>query len=359
MTPGLWPLTRYFLRLGALGFGGPIALVGYMQRDLVERRGWVSKEEFADGLAFAQLAPGPLAAQLAIYLGWVRHGFFGATLAGVAFVAPSFLIVVVLSALYVRFGGLAWIRGAFYGIAAAVIAVIARSTARLVPMTLGRDRVLWIVFAINTVVVAWTERELVSVILASGLVILAWRGLAPVRAAAFAVAPWDLLWYFIKAGAVVFGSGLAILPYLYGGVVEQYGWLNDQQFLDAVAVSMITPGPVVITVAFIGYLTAGSVGAFAAAVGVFLPVYLAVVLGAQWFQRVKSNVRVKAFVHGITAAATGAIAGAAIVLARRAIVDLPTLAIALVALGLLYKARWIPEPALMLAAGVAGVVIAG
>ena len=359
MTPGVWPLTRYFLRLGALGFGGPIALVGYMQRDLVERRGWVSKEEFADGLAFAQLAPGPLAAQLAIYLGWVRHGFLGATLAGVAFVAPSFLIVVVLSALYVRFGGLAWIRGAFYGIAAAVIAVIARSTARLVPMTLGRDRVLWAVFAINTVVVAWTERELVSVILASGLVILAWRGLAPVRAAAFAVAPWDLLWYFIKAGAVVFGSGLAILPYLYGGVVEQYGWLNDQQFLDAVAVSMITPGPVVITVAFIGYLTAGSVGALAAGVGVFLPVYLAVVLGAQWFQRVKGNLRVKAFVQGITAAATGAIAGAAIVLSRRAIVDLPTIAIALVALALLYKARWLPEPALMLAAGVVGVVIAG
>ena len=329
-----------------------------MQRDLVERRGWVSAAEFADGLAFAQLAPGPLAAQLAIYLGWVRHGIRGATLAGLAFVAPSFAIVLALSALYVRYAGLPWIRGAFYGIAAAVIAVIARSAARLIPMTLRRDRALWAVCAVNAAVVAWTERELASVILASGGVMLAWRGLAPLRGVAAAVAPWDLLWYFTKAGAVVFGSGLAIVPYLYGGVVEQYGWLNDQQFLDAVAVSMITPGPVVITVAFIGYLTAGPLGAVAAATGVFLPVYLAVVLGARWFHRVVRNVRVRTFVDGVTAAATGAIAGAVIVLGRRAIVDVTTLAIGVVALVLLHTAKRLPEPAVMLAAGVVGVMIA-
>lgn len=363
-------LTRYFLRLGTFGFGGPIALVGYMQRDLVETRGWFTAEEFGEGLAFAQLAPGPLAAQLAIYLGWLRGGAAGATLTGLAFIGPSFLMVLVLSWLYVRFGGMPWMRGAFYGIGAAVIAIIARSAVRLLKLTVRRDPLLWGLFAINAIVTAVTASESLALFVASGVVALAVRGgwRWSSRPTAAVVAPLlltlpaapallQILWFFTKAGAVVFGSGLAIVPFLYGGVVHDFGWLTERQFLDAVAVSMITPGPVVITVAFIGYLAAGLPGAFAASVGVFLPVYLITVFAAPYYRRLAASLRVRAFVQGVTAAATGTIAGAAVVLGSRAIVDGPTIGVAAATLGLLVVTKRIPEPAVILAAGAAGVLL--
>ena len=286
-------LLRYFLRLGTFGFGGPIALAGHMQRDLVEGRRWFSKEDYAQGLALAQLAPGPLAAQLAMYLGWVRAGSLGATLVAVAFILPSFAMVLGLSMLYVHFGGLSWIQGAFYGIGAAVIAVIARSAFKLARATVARDWLLWVILGTNAVLTAWTEREVVWVFALSGVASLLLR--APPRGSTalaavqhfsapgwlfqglHGVASWSVLArigaYFGEAGVFVFGSGLAIVPFLHGGVVGQYHWLNDRQFLDAVAVAMITPGPVVITVAFIGFLVAGLGGALAAALGV-LPALL-------------------------------------------------------------------------------------
>jgi chromate transporter len=374
----LWQFVRYFLTLGTLGFGGPIALAGHMQQDLVEQRGWISAQEYKEGLALAQLAPGPLAAQLAMYLGWVRAGRLGATLVAVAFVGPSFLMVLVLSELYVRFGGLRWMQGLFYGIGAAVIAIIARSVLKLVRMTLGRDRLLWGLFAASAVVTAWTETEIIWVFVVCGLVPMLVRGRqrAPATSAlAFLPSPpvlatglggpasvgvlWKILAYFAGAGLFVFGSGLAIVPFLYGGVVQQFHWLTERQFIDAVAVSMITPGPVVITVAFVGYLVAGLAGAALAAIGVFLPVYLVVVFVAPHFHRVAKNRLVKAFVDGVTAAATGAIAGAAVILGRRALVDLPTILIALVTLALLLIPRKIPEPVLIVAAGVVGLVLRG
>jgi chromate transporter len=354
--PRLGALAGYFLRLGATGFGGPIALVGYMQRDLVERRGWFTQREYAEGLAFSQLAPGPLAAQLAMYLGWMRGGPWGATLVGTAFVLPSLAMVLGLSLAYVRFEGLAWMQGAFYGIGAAVVAIIARSVVKLARMGLGRDPALWSLFALNAAVVLLVRAELLWVFFASGLVMAVARRSPAVLPAAV---PLDILWFFTKAGAVVFGSGLAIVPFLYGGAVQQFGWLNERQFLDAVAVSMITPGPVVITVAFIGYLVAGLPGALIAAFGVFFPVYFSVVAGAPFFTRLTSNTRVAAFVAGVTAAATGALAGAAVILGRRAIPDGPTLVIALVTLGLLLRARALPEAALMAAAGAVGVLLSG
>ena len=372
----LGAFAAYFLRLGALGFGGPIALVGYMQRDLVENRRWVSKQDYVEGLALAQLAPGPLAAQLAIYLGWVRAGTLGATLVSVAFVLPSFLMVLTLSALYVRFGGLPWMQGAFYGIGAAVIAIITRSAYKLVPLTLSTDRLLWALCCVSGVITAWTQSEIVWQFVLSGVIALAVR--ARPRgggyAAVLALAPWlttglqetarlSTLWkitlYFAEAGTFVFGSGLAIVPFLYGGVVSQFHWLTERQFLDAVAVAMITPGPVVITVAFIGYLVAGIPGATLAALGVFLPCYLFVVIPATYFRRAVQDARVKAFVAGITAAATGAIVGAAVVLGRRALVDLPAGVIGVVTLILLVYARKIPEPVVIAAAGIAGLVIKG
>ena len=376
-TPSVWALVRYFLRLGTVGFGGPVVLVEHMRRDLHERRGWYTETEYNEGLALAQLAPGPLAAQLAIYLGWVRSGIAGATLVGMAFVLPSFLMVLALSAVYLRFGGLAWMQGAFYGLGAAVIAVIASSAWRLVRKTARSDSLLWSVVAINATVTGWTEREIVWLVAASGLVVLAVRAMPttpPATAAAFIGSSWlltglrgeaapgmlaTLVTFFAKAGSVVFGSGLAIVPFLHGSTVQQLHWLTERQFLDAVAVSMITPGPVVITVAFIGYLVAGPLGAVAAAIGVFLPVYLVVVLVARWFHAVVRNPQLRAAVAGITAAATGAIAGAVFVLARRALTDWPTWTIFAVALGLILFVKRMPEPLLLLAAGLIGVFIHG
>ena len=359
----------YFLWLGTVGFGGPIALAGHMQQDLVDERGWISREDYVEGLALAQLAPGPLAAQLAIYLGYLRAGVLGATLVGVAFILPSFLMVLALSAAYVRFGGLAWMQGMFYGIGAAVIGIIARSAFKLTKITLGKDRMLWAIFGVLAVSTAWTSREIIWLFLLGGVVAMLVKSF-PVRARvgsaaglflATAVLPansrlWEIFLYFAKAGMFVFGSGLAIVPFLYGGVVQGHHWLTDRQFVDAVAVAMVTPGPVVITVAFIGYLVAGAKGATAAALGVFLPVYLVVVVLAPSYKRWAKNPQLNAFVRGVTAAAAGAIAGAVVVLARRSIYDLPTVVIAVVSLAVLF--RWkVPEPVIIAVAAVAGLLL--
>ena len=366
--PSLLEFVGYFLWLGTVGFGGPIALAGHMQQDLVDKRRWVSSEDYVEGLALAQLAPGPLAAQLAIYLGYVRAGVLGATLVGIAFVLPSFLMVLALSWAYVRFGGLPWMQGMFYGIGAAVIAIIARSTVKLTKLTLKKDSLLWAIFGVLAISTAVTSREIIWLVVLGGVVALAAKAMPRKiivgNAAAFAMTAAlsgggslaGIFLYFAKAGMFVFGSGLAILPFLYGGVVEGHHWLNDRQFLDAVAVAMITPGPVVITVAFIGFLVAGVAGATAAALGVFLPVYVVVVALAPSYKKWAKNPQLNAFVRGVTAAATGAIAGAVIVLARRSIYDVPTALIGIVSLAVLF--RWkIPEPALIAVAAAVGLAL--
>jgi chromate transporter len=369
-------LAVYFLTLGTIGFGGPIALVGYMQRDLVEQRRWISKHDYVEGLALAQLAPGPLAAQLAIYLGWVRGGVLGGTLIGLAFVLPSFVMVLGLAALYVHFGGMPWMRGAFYGIGAAVIAIIARSVQKMIGTTLGKDRVLYAILAVSAVVTAWTESEVVWLFFVSGLITMFVRApparrqvgnlsmlplplwlMSGLSGPASTKTLWTIGWFFAEAGAFVFGSGLAIVPFLHGGVVTQMHWLNDQQFLDAVAVAMITPGPVVITVAFIGYLVAGAVGASVAALATFVPCYLFTVIPAPYFRRFSSNRSLKAFVDGVTAAAVGAISGAAFVLGRRALYDVPTVLIGLTTLALLIRFKKLKEPLVIVVAGAIGIAL--
>ncbi len=377
--PSLGNLLQYFLRLGTTGFGGPIALAGNMQRDLVEARGWFSQADYQEGLAFAQLSPGPLAAQLAMYLGWLRGGAVGAAGVGVAFVLPSFLMVLALSALYLHYGSLPFIQSAFYGIAPAVSAVIARSAVKLVKATTGRDWLLWAIFATLAVSTVWTESEAIWLILLGGTLALLvkappkWASSAN-RAGAWALPGTEWLvtgahgaaadstlvtvgTFFLKAGAFVFGSGLAIVPFLYAAVKE-YHWLTEQQFADAVAVAMITPGPVVITSGFIGYLAAGPLGATIATLAVFAPPLLIVIFLAPYYRRFARNPQVKAFVQGVTAAAVGAIAGAAFILARRAILDVPTALIAGIAFAVLLWKK-VPEPLLILTAGVAGIVLHG
>ncbi len=376
--PSLRDFLLYFLYLGTLGFGGPIALAGHMQKDLVEERKWVSSGDYAEGLAFSQLSPGPLAAQLAMYLGWVRAGALGATLTGAVFVLPSFLMVLALAAIYVHYGQLAWIQGVFYGIGAAVIAIIARSAYKLIRSTLKNDRLLWMLFAAMAITTAWKESEIVWLFLLCGLIAMLFKARPRMRvtsgmgaipaivalgnfvgsadSATSSGAIGTLFLFFLKAGAFVFGSGLAIVPFLYGGVVGRFHWLTERQFVDAVAVAMITPGPVVITAGFIGYLVAGVAGAATAATAVFLPPYLIVIGGAPYYRRFAQNSQVKAFVQGVTAAAVGAIAGAAFILGKRSLVDVPTILIAVATFGLLQFKR-LPEPLLILVAGVVGLLL--
>jgi chromate transporter len=377
----LTELVRYFLYLGTFGFGGPVALIGFMHRDLVERRRWIDEDEYRLGVALAQIMPGPLAAQLAIALGYFQRGVLGATAVGLAFVVPSFLMVIGISIAYRRFGGLWWMQALFYGIGAAVIAIIAIAAYKLARSTNKRDPLLWAVFGALVLVTMWAEAELAEVFVIAGLVTLFARarptraqaltaglGGAAVVAGIWLIERWfinlkvggeqvllQIFVFFTKAGAFVFGSGLAIVPFLHQGVVQQFGWLNEQQFIDAVAVAMITPGPVVITVVFIGFLAAGLLGAVAAAIGIFLPVYLFTIIPAPWFSRNRDNALLKAFVLGATSAATGAIAGAVILLARRAIYDVPTAAVALISFGVLWRFK-VPEPILVAAAGIVGLI---
>ena len=379
----LWEMTKYALYLGTFGFGGPVALVGYMHRDLVERRKWISESEYKEGLTLAQIMPGPLAAQLAIYLGYVHYGVLGATLVGGAFVLPSFGMVLVLGWAYQKYGGLSWMQAAFYGVGPCVIGVIAISATKLTHNTVGKNRLLWGIFLVSAVVTIVSESEFVLLFLAAGLI--NWIAKAPPRwfrpssTATSLIIPilavgvpsetmdWQKLWqislFFTKAGAFVFGSGLAIVPFLYSGVVKEYGWLNEQQFLDAVAVAMITPGPVVITVGFIGFLVAGFTGATVAAIATFLPCYLLTIIPAPYFKKHGKRPGLVAFVDGVTAAAVGAIAGAVLVLGRRTLfkdgwqLDIAKVLLLCATLAVLLRFKKLPEPIVVLAAAVAGLIL--
>jgi chromate transporter len=381
---GLWRLIRYFLKLGTIGFGGPVALIGFMHRDLVEQRRWITEDTYKLSLALAQIMPGPLAAQTAIAIGYFEGGILGATLVGFAFVLPSFIMVVAISLGYVAYGGLWWMQALFYAIGATVIAIITIAAYKLARSTNKSDPLLWGIFVVLTVVTIWAQAELAEFFILAGLVVLlarAWPGwksgvLMTLVAVILGAAIWffeawvrqagsaadsqdiltQILIFFTKAGAFVFGSGLAIVPFLQQGVVQQFGWLNEHQFLDAVAVAMITPGPVVITVAFIGFLVAGLAGAIMASIGIFLPVYVFTIVPAPWFRRHRNNAQLKAFVDGATAAATGAITGAVLVLAVRAITDWPTAIIALVSFGVLWRYK-ISEPIIVTISGLIGLIV--
>ncbi|HET6769717.1 MAG TPA: chromate transporter, partial [Chitinophagaceae bacterium] len=368
-------LTKYFLKLGTIGFGGPVALVGYMHRDLVENRKWISGEEYKQGLALAQLAPGPLAAQLGIYIGFVHYRVLGATLAGLAFIIPSFIMVVLLGIAYKLYGGLAWMQAVFYGIGAAVIGIIVMSCYKLTIKSIGKldiqsfkDKyLLWLFFIVSVILTVAIQREEVLLFIGAGILYMFIKAppkwLTEKTANTFVllhIGFWDfeidtlgkIAVFFAKAGAFVFGSGLAIVPFLHSGVVVEHHWLTEHEFLDAVAVAMITPGPVVITVGFIGYLVAGFPGACVAAFATFLPCYLFTILPAPYFKKIAGNKSIKAFVDGITAAVIGALAGAVIVIATGSIIDVPTALIAVATVFALIYTKKIQEPYIILIAAV-------
>ena len=384
-TYSLSALIKYFLKLGSTGFGGPVALVGYMHKDLVENKKWITEDEYKQGLALAQLAPGPLAAQLGIYLGFVHHRIIGATLAGLAFVLPSFLMVVLLGMAYKLYGGLPWMTAVFYGVGAAVIGIIFMSSYKLTIKSIGKfnlqsfkdNWLLWLFYIVAAVITFITENENILLFIGAGLLYMFIK--APPQFSKNKLANvfvllqigfWDFQYstlqkiaiFFTKAGAFVFGSGLAIVPFLHSGVVTENHWLTEQQFVDAVAVAMITPGPVVITVGFIGYLIAGFPGACIAALATFLPCYLFTVIPAPYFHKIAKNKPVKAFVDGITAAVVGALVGAVIIIAKRTIVhnnsvDFIATAIAVCTILVLLYAKKIHEPYIILIAAGLGILL--
>jgi len=380
-------LVFYFLKLGYSGFGGPVALVGYMHRDLVEDRKWISEEDYKEGITLAQLAPGPLAAQLGIYLGFVHYRYIGATLAGLAFILPSFFMVVVLGIFYKLYNGISWMQAVFYGVGAAVIGIIAMSSYKLTSKSIGKfdaesfktKWLLWLFYLAALIITFILQTEVLALFIAAGLIYMfykappAWSKNNIVKSCMLftGVGFWnydsktltEIAWFFTKAGAFVFGSGLAIIPFLHGAVTE-YHWLNEHQFLDAVAVAMITPGPVVITVGFIGYLVAGFPGACVAAGCTFLPCYLFTVIPAPYFKKYAKNASIKAFVEGITSAVIGALTGAVIIIAintftqnHTVTIDIPSVLIAIgTVLALLYIKK-IQEPYIILMAAVIGLVL--
>lgn len=372
-------LVRYFAGLGSWGFGGPIALAGYMRRDLVEERGWYSEEEYQQGLAIAQTMPGPLAAQLAMWLGYLERGALGALAVTVPFVVPPFLIVTAVAIFYAKYQGLPWVEDIFFGVGPAVMAIIAIAAYKLGRSTNKREPMLWAIALILCLATAISGAEIAWLFVLAGAFGAVYYGggfprlpgrlpsilplplVASVNGFAWTGSGAELgtmALFFIKAGAFTFGSGLAIVPFLQEGLVDKYGWLTEQQFTDAVAMGLISPGPVVIMATFAGYLVYGVVGAVVATLAVFLPVYLFVVVPGRWFRRHEKHPRLQGFVKGATAAAAGAIAGAAIVIGRQTITGPMTAAIALAALALLLQKRIkVPEPAIVAAAALVGLLL--
>jgi chromate transporter len=372
-------LLRYFLKLGTSGFGGPIALVGYMQRDLVEQRGWFTETEYRQGLALAQTMPGPLAAQLAMWFGYLQAGVLGAAAVAIPFVGPPCLLVTAVAVLYARYQGLSVVHEIFLGVGPAVLAIIAIAAYKLARTTNKTDPLLWIIAGVVCAVTAIAKTEIVWLFLAAGAFGIVYYGgglprLRPSSAASFT--PVGLLaavkgfsWagsssllgsmslFFAKASAFTFGSGLAIVPFLHQGLVHDHHWLTEQQFVDAVAMGLISPGPVVIMATFAGYLVGGIAGALLATAAVFLPVYLFVIVPGPLLRRHGEHPRLRGFIKGATAAAAGAIAGAAIVIGQQVIATGASVAIALVALALLLQRRVkLPEPALVGAAALIGII---
>jgi chromate transporter len=374
-------LVGYFLRLGGSGFGGPIALVGYMHRDLVEERDWFSEEEFQQGLAVGQMMPGPLAAQTAMWLGYLEAGARGAIAVALPFVLPPFLFVTAVAVLYSEYQGLGAVHAIFRGVGPAVLAIIAIAAVKLARSTSKADPVLWGIALVLCAATAISGAEIVWLFIAAGLFgALYYGGGLPKRhAGAASFSPVGIVaavkgfaftgsgasvgalgWFFLKAGAFTFGSGLAIVPFLHAGLVEDHGWLTERQFVDAVAMGLISPGPVVIMATFAGYLVLGLGGAVIATVCVFLPALLLVVIPGPLIRRHEGHPRLKGFIKGATAAAAGAIAGAAIVIAGDVIADGWSVAIALAALAALLQPKVkVREPALVAVAAVVGLIAFG
>ena len=371
-TPRIRDLVWYYLRLGTVGFGGPVALCAQMEKELVEERRWLSKEEMRDGIAVCQSLPGPLAIQVGIFISYLRGGFWGAWAGGWAFILPNFIIVSALGALYVHFSGLPILTAIFYGVSPAVIALILHSCYRLAKLGM-EDWLQWLIAAICFAITVAVQAEVAPLFVGSGIIGIVYYGSmfrrrspSPTVIAALSAGAGvskvtgvpilvKLLVFFLKAGSLTFGSGLVIVPFLEKGLVQNTGWINEREFLVAVAIGMISPGPVVITATFVGYLVAGFWGAAISTIGIFLPSFLFVLIVAPILIRHRAQPDVQGFVKGAYAAAIGTILGAAVLLGKIAIGDWLTALIAATSLIVLF--RWkVSNPMLVAATAIVGIV---
>lgn len=370
-------VVAYFLRLGATGFGGPVALCGQMEKDLVQGKAWLTKDQMREAIAISQSMPGPLAIQVGIFIAYMRSGFWGAWAGGWSFILPNFVMVAALGAAYVHFGGLSWMTAIFYGVSPAVIALIVHSCWRLAKLGM-EDRFQWMVAIAAFAITAVVRAEMAAVFIGAGLCgvlyygtslrrtptatlpsIAAPLGASGIVAGGTTTASLPLLvklgGFFLKAGCLTFGSGLVIVPFLEQGLVQETNWLNPREFLVAVAIGMMSPGPVVITATFVGYLVAGFWGSLVATIGIFLPSFLMVLVVAPILMRHRGNANVQGFVKGAFAAAIGTILGASILLGKIAIGDWLTALIGLVCLGLLFRFK-VNNPLLVGGAAVVGLI---
>jgi len=368
----LGEVTKYFLRLGLLGFGGPVALVGQMERELVAGKQWLTKDQMREAVAICQTMPGPLAIQVGIYIGYLRAGFWGAWAGGWAFILPNFVIVAALGALYVYLGDLKPVTAIFYGVSPAVIALILHSCYRLAKLGM-EDWAQWVVAGVCLVITVVLKAEVALLFIGAGIAGILYYGnlfknkppvaleiaAVPVLAQMAPMASSSTLaklgLFFLKAGSLTFGSGLVIVPFLEQGLVKDFGWLDERQFLIAVAIGMISPGPVVITATFVGFLVAGFWGSLVSTVGIFLPSFLFVLIVAPLLARYRDNPNVQGFVKGAYGAAIGTILGACILLGRIAIGDWLTALIGVVSLAVLF--RWkVSNPLLIAVTAVIGLI---
>jgi chromate transporter len=361
-SPSLGELARLFLRLGATAFGGPAAHIAMMQREIVEERGWVDRQRFLDLVGAVNLIPGPNSTELAIGIGYELHGRRGLVAAGLAFITPAFLIVLTLSALYVRFGSLPDVGPVLLGVKAVVLAIIVQAVWRLLG-SFERRAFPYIAAGVALAGALLGVHELLLLVACglAGALRARMRSRGGLRRALlfsgfalttlFPAVPTigSLFGYFLYAGSVLYGSGYVLVALLRRDLVLALGWLSEQQLLDAVAIGQVTPGPVFTTATFVGYLLGGTPGALVATIGIFLPSFLFVLLLHRLIMRLRAHPVAVGFLDGVSAAAVGAIAAALVALGRGTLVSPELWIVALVAAVILLTTRL--NPTWLIAAG--------
>lgn len=357
-----------FLKLGCIAFGGPLAHIGMMEEEMVRRRDWMDEERFAEGVALCQALPGPASTQLAIWLGYARAGVPGGLVAGISFVLPAFCLLLMLSALYFRYGRLPSAQTISYGVNAAVISIVLTTGWRMARSAV-QDRFTGAILAL-IFVLSLLRVELILLLLAggfAGLIRYHWKPFASKAAvwafpllAIDAAREWEIGWFFLKVGAFMYGGGFVILAFIEQQVVVGERWLTRQEFLDGMAIGQITPGPVLIAATFIGYKAGGWLGAFIATTAIFLPSFLFVFLAAPNLARWRDAAGFQAFLKGVNPAVAAVILAASLLLAYGhppvepgAIRDLPTALICLTAIAALNRYQ-VSIPLMLLCAAVAG-----
>jgi len=379
MTPTRTPLAeiiRLFLRLGFTAFGGPAAHISMMHDEVVTRRQWMTDQHFLDLVGATNLIPGPNSTEMAIHIGYERGGWRGLIAAGVCFIMPAVLIVLVLAWAYVEYGSTPQGDALLYGIKPVIIAIVLQALVRLVPKAL-KSPLLWVIGGAALVLYLLGYNELL--ILFGGaflfMAIQVLRGFSGTFAlvllggtavgksaislqadAAVPITLWRIFLVFLKVGALLYGSGYVLLAFLRSDLVVNFGWLTDQQLLDAVAVGQFTPGPVFTTATFVGYMLAGVPGAAVATIGIFLPSFLFVALLARLMPHLRKSQWTAAFLDGINVTALALMAGVLWQLASAAIVDIPTAILAVAAAILLFRLK-INSAWLVAAGGLIGLAI--